>query len=98
MSNSYRSQNPSWPSDRHAADPGIKIISVGSPQYVSGGANVPVDFYATDRNPTPGSDTQCREFQGAAHLVKQGDNWRYDPAGNSLSGTVKPSSDGNCPS
>ncbi len=97
MTSAYRSQNPSWPSDRSAADPGINIISVGSPQYGSGSAEVPVDFFARDRNPTAGSDTQCREFQGTVHLVKQGGSWRYDPAGNSLNATV---SNGNsiCPS
>jgi len=97
MISGYQSQNPSWPSDRSAADPGINIISIGSPQYGSGGADVPIDFFARDRNPTPGSDTQCREFQGTVHLVQQGGAWRYDPSGNSLSATV---SNGNssCPS
>jgi hypothetical protein len=98
MSSTYRSLNPSWPSDRSSADAGIHIISIGSPQYVSGGANVPVDFYAKDRNPTPGSDTQCRQFQGTAYLIKQAGSWRYDPGGNGLSATVMPSSDSYCPS
>jgi hypothetical protein len=98
MSAGYRSQNPSWPSDRAAADPGINIILVGAPQYGSAGAQVPVDFYARDRNPTQGSDTQCREFQGTASMLRESGAWRYDPSGNSLTGTVVPSSDPNCPS
>lgn len=97
MTSDYRSQNPSWPSARSAADPGIDIISIGSPQYGAGGADVPVDFFARDRNPTPGSDTQCREFQGTAHLVEQGGSWRYDPSADSLSATVS-NGNSNCPS
>jgi hypothetical protein len=97
MSATYRSQNPSWPSDRSAADPAINIISVGSPQYGSGSAALPIDFFARDRHPTPGSDTQCREFQGTVHLVKQGSSWRYDPSGDSLSATVS-NGNSNCPS
>ncbi len=97
MASAYRSQNPSWPSERSAADPGINIISIGSPQYGSGGADVPVDFLARDSNRTPGSDTQCREFQGTVHLVKQGGSWRYDPSGDNLSATVS-NGNSNCPS
>lgn len=96
MTSAYRSQNPAWPSDRSAADPGINIISVGSPQHGSGSADIPVDFFAKDRNPTPGSDTLCREFQGTAHLVRQGSSWRYDPSGDSLNATVSPGNS-NCP-
>ena len=96
MTAAYRSQNPSWPTDRSAADPGTHIITIGSPRYSSGGADVPVEFYARDRHPTPGSDTQCREFQGTVHLVRQHGSWRYDPTGNSLRATVYNSS--NCPS
>jgi hypothetical protein len=97
MTSAYRSENPPWPSDRSAADPGINIISIGSPQYGSGDADVPVDFLARDRNPTPGSDTQCREFQGTVHLLQQDGSWRYDPASNSLSATVS-NGNSNCPS
>jgi hypothetical protein len=97
MTSSYQSQNPSWPSDRSAADPGVILLSVGSPQYGSGEANVPVDFYARDRNPTPGSDTQCRQFQGTVTMFRESGAWRYDPSGGNLNGTVVPSSDSNCP-
>jgi hypothetical protein len=97
MSPRYQSQNPSWPSDRASANPGINVISVDSPQYGSGSAQVPVDFYARDRNPTPGSDTQCRHFQGTANLSHSGGTWRYDPSGNSVTATVVSSSDSNCP-
>ena len=97
MTAAYRSRNPSWLTGRAAADPGINILSIGSPRYTSGGANVPVNFYARDRHPTPGSDTQCREFQGTVHLIRQAGSWRYDPMGNSLSDTVY-SDNSNCPS
>ena len=98
MTASYRSQNPSWPSDRATADPGITIISIGTAQSGSGSARVPVDFYARDRQPSPGSDTQCREFRGTAELLSEGGSWRYDPAGSSLTSTVMPLSDPSCPS
>lgn len=98
MSASYQAQNPSWPSDRTAANPGVNIISIGAPQYQSGGAQVPVEFYARDRNSTPGSDTQCRDFQGRAKLISSPEGWRYDPSGNSLTATVVSSSNPNCPS
>jgi hypothetical protein len=97
MTSAYRSQNPSWPSERSAADPGINILSIGSPQYTMSGADVPIDFFARDRNSTPGSDTQCREFKGTVHLVQQGGSWRYDPSGNSLSASVS-NGNSNCPS
>ena len=48
MSASYQAQNPSWPTDRSAADPGINVISVGVPRYSAGRAQVSVDFYARD--------------------------------------------------
>ena len=96
MTSAYRSQNRSWLSDRSAAHPGINIISIGSSQYGSGGADVPVDFFARDRNRTPGSDTQCREFQGTVHLVQQGGSWRYDPSRDSLSATLS-NGNSNCP-
>ncbi len=98
LTNAYQSANPSWPSDRATADPGIKLLSVGTPQFGSGDAQVPVDFYARDRNPSPGSDTQCREFQGTVNMVQESGSWRYDPSGSSLTNTVMPMSDPNCPS
>ncbi len=98
LTSSYQSANPSWPSDRATADPGIKLLSVGTPQYGSGGAQVPVDFYARDRNPSPGSDTQCREFQGTVTMVQESGSWRYDPSSSGLTSTVMPESDSNCPS
>ena len=98
MSANYRAQNPSWPSDRAAADPGITIISIGTTQYSPGNAQVQVNFYAQDRNPTAGSDTQCRGFQGTAQLVSEAGGWRYDPSGSSLTSTVVPSSNPRCPS
>jgi hypothetical protein len=95
---SYEAQNPSWPVDRAAADPGITILSIGTSQFGSGAAQVPVDFYARDRNPSPGSDTQCRHFQGTVELVREFGHWRYSPGGSSLIPTVVPSSNPNCPS
>lgn len=97
MSPSYQSQNPSWVQDRSTADPRVNVISVGQPQSVSGGAQVPVDFYAQDGNPSSGSDTNCREFQGTASMIEQSGNWYYNPGGNSLTTTVVPSSNPNCP-
>jgi hypothetical protein len=97
MSSRYRAKNPSWPSDRSAAHPGVEIVSVGAPRYGAGGAEVPVDFYARDRNPTQGSDTQCREFQGTLSLVKEAGDWRYDPAGGSVTATVVSPTNPRCP-
>jgi hypothetical protein len=97
MSTTYRAQNPSWPSDRAAANPAINIISIGASQYGAGTAQVPVDFYARDRNATQGSDTQCREFQGTVSLVNEAGAWRYDPGANSLTGTVASPGDPSCP-
>ena len=97
MSRSYQAQNPSWVQARSAADPGVSVISIGTPQYGSGTAQVPVDFYARDRNPTSGSDTRCREFQGTASMVSEGSGWRYDPSGNRLTATPASSSNPNCP-
>jgi hypothetical protein len=98
LSASYQSANPSWPVERAAADPGITILSIGVPQFGSGGAQLPVDFYARDRNPTAGSDTQCRQFQGAVELVREFGHWRYNPAGSTVTGTAVPSNNPNCPS
>jgi ribosomal protein L40E len=98
MSSSYQAQNPSWPSIRSAADPGITIISVGTPTLSPAGADLQVDFYARDHNQTSGSDTRCREFKGAVSMVKQGAAWKYNPAGNHLQSAVVPQSDPKCPS
>jgi len=98
MTSSYRAENPSWPSDRAAADPGIEIISIGTPSYGSGTARVPVDFFARDRHPSPGSDTRCREFQGTAALVEVAGSWRYSPAASQMTATDVPTSDPRCPS
>jgi hypothetical protein len=97
MSPVFRAGHPNWPSNRAAADPGITIISIGNPQYGPVGAGVPVNFYARDRNPTPGSDTLCRNFAGTATLVSGAGHWRYDPALSNLKGTVVPSSSPDCP-
>jgi hypothetical protein len=96
MSASYQAQNPLWIQHRSAADPAIVVISVGTPQHGSGGAQVPVDFYARDRYPAPGSDTRCRQFEGMASMVTEGGAWRYDPNGSSLSATVVSSSNPSC--
>ena len=96
-SSNYQSQNESWVQSRSAADPGVNVISIGRARYESGGAQIAVDFYARDRHPTTGSDTQCREFRGTASLVRQDGEWRYDPAGNSLTARVLSPSDPNCP-
>ncbi|MFL5865303.1 MAG: S1C family serine protease [Solirubrobacteraceae bacterium] len=97
MSSGYRAQNPSWVQDRAAAEPGVNVISTGSPQYGSGRAQVPVDFYARDGTATQGSDTKCREFTGTASMVLEDGVWRCDPSANKLSGSVVPASDPNCP-
>jgi hypothetical protein len=98
MTSVYRAQNPSWPSTRSAADPALRIISVGSPHFDAGRAQVPVEFYARDRYATQGSDTQCRDFLGTASLVKEAGVWRYDPGTSSLTATVVAPSDPKCPS
>jgi hypothetical protein len=97
MAPSYRSANPSWPSVRAAADPGITIVSIGTAQYGSGTAQVPVSFYARDRNQVTGSDTKCRHFQGTLSLVSVAGHWRYDPTSSSITETVVAPGDPNCP-
>jgi hypothetical protein len=97
MSAAYEPQNPAWVQDRTTADPSVDIISIGAPQYGSGTAQVPVDFYARDANPTPGSDTKCREFSGTAALVQESGSWRYDPASNQLASTVQAANNPRCP-
>jgi hypothetical protein len=94
---SYQGGNPSWPSNRAAANPGINIISVGTATPSGQGDDVTVDFYARDRNLTPGSDTLCREFTGTVNVIKQGGTWKYNPSGNHLTAAVTPQSNKNCP-
>ncbi len=93
MSNRYRAANPGWPSERQAADPTIHIVTVGSPNYTPGAARVRVHFDAQDVNSTPNSDTECREFSGVVSVVHSGGTWRYEPSGDDLNSTVRPSSD-----
>jgi S1-C subfamily serine protease len=94
---SYQAQNPSWVQDRAAADPAINIMSIGTPRYGSGSAQVPADFYARDSNPSQGSDTKCREFTGTAAMVLENGAWRYNPDADQLTGTVVPTSNPDCP-
>jgi len=96
MSGSYRAENPSWEQTRSTADPMINIVDVGSASYAGSTARVHVEFYARDRNPSEGSDTQCRRFEGVAELVSEGGAWRYEPKGNGFSAVVEPAGDRNC--
>ena len=93
MSAKYRRENPDWASTREAAAPTIRIVNIQPPSYSHGAAFVYVDFYAQDANPTPGSDTYCREFKGVVEVIGGGTTWRYNPHGNSLQGTLEPNSD-----
>jgi hypothetical protein len=88
MSRAYRSANPNWLENREQGDPEIAIIGVGPPHYNGSSAHVYVRFYARDRNATTGSDTQCRLFKGFVEMIGGGDQWRYEPSGNTLSGTL----------
>jgi hypothetical protein len=96
MSAAYRAENPGWVSNREAADPMINIVKVDTPHYSDASAYVYVTFYARDRNPTQGSDTQCRRFEGVAQLVSESGGWRYNPKGSDLSTIIEPSGDSNC--
>lgn len=96
MSAAYRDQNPDWEVARSTATPMIDILDIGTPSYGHGKARVYVKFYARDRNPSEGSDTRCRRFEGIVRLVKEHGAWRYEPKGNSLSAVVEPSGDSNC--
>ena len=98
LSAAYQEQNPKWAAVRAEADSGINIISAGHPVTQGANFNVSVVFYARDRYPTPGSDTQCREFQGTVEIINQDGKWRYNPEGNDLQGTVESRSNSNCPS
>jgi hypothetical protein len=88
MSAAYRSANPNWPSERSNADPAVSVVSVGAPRVSGQRASVEADFFARDRNATPGSDTKCREFTGQMHFVRANGKWRYDPVSYHLSKTV----------
>jgi hypothetical protein len=92
MSQSYRSKNPGWTANREQGDPEIGIVGVGQPHYAGKDAHVYVKFYARDRNPAKGSDTQCRLFEGTVFMIDNGGTWRYEPGGNRLSGSVLPDS------
>jgi hypothetical protein len=96
MSSSYRAENPNWERTRSSADPMVNIVDVGSASYAGSTAHVFVNFYARDRNPSEGSDTQCRRFQGAAEFVSEDGAWRYEPKGDSFSAIVEPPGDRNC--
>jgi hypothetical protein len=96
MSAAYRAENPGWVSNREAADPMINIIKVDTPHYSGANAFVYVTFYARDRNPTQGSDTQCRRFEGVTQLVSESGGWRYNPKGSGLSTIIEPTGDSNC--
>jgi hypothetical protein len=87
MSQAYRSGNPRWVENREQGDPEIAIVGVGPPHYNGSSARVYVKFYARDRNATTGSDTHCRLFKGLVEMVGGGDQWRYEPSGNALSGS-----------
>jgi Double-GTPase 2 len=96
MSPAYRAANPSWPSQRSTASPGINVVNVGSSQISGSQADVPITFYARDSVATPGSDTQCRRFDGTVHMIKVNGHWRYEPGGNNLNRTTA-NGDSNCP-
>ncbi len=96
MSSTYRAQNPGWETTRSSAAPMVNIVHIGTPAYGADGARLYVKFYARDRNPTEGSDTQCRRFEGIVNLISEHGAWRYEPTGNGLSAVVEPPGDTNC--
>lgn len=96
MSGAYRSQNPKWEATRSTAIPMVNIVDIGTPSYVAGSARVYVKFYARDRNPSEGSDTRCRRFEGIVELISERGAWRYEPKSDSLSAVVEPPGDSNC--
>jgi hypothetical protein len=97
MSSSYRDREPRWPALRQEAKPAIAVESIGTASITDASADVPVTFYARDRFVTQGSDTQCRQFSGTAHMIRTGSSWRYDPPRNHLTAAVLPSSSSRCP-
>jgi hypothetical protein len=96
MSSSYRDANPNWVGMRSTANPMVNIVHIGTPSYAGSTARVYVKFYARDRNPSEGSDTRCRRFDGIVELVLEHGSWRYEPKSNSLSAVVEPDDDQNC--
>jgi hypothetical protein len=90
-----QSDYPNFVADRSTADPRIILLSVGSASYNgSGEATVPIEFYAQDRYPSPGSDTVCRLFDGYSPMVEgSGGHWYYD--GFRGSAVAEPSGDCN---
>lgn len=90
MSARFRGQNPSWPQVRSEAEPTIQVATVDPPRFVEGRAYIYVDFYGQDRYPTPGSDTDCREFSGVAQLITEGGRWVYEPRAHALTTTLRP--------
>jgi hypothetical protein len=95
MSSSYRDANPNWVSTRSVANPMVNIVDIGTPSYVGSTVRVYVKFYARDRDPSEGSDTRCRGFEGIVQLVSEHGSWRYEP-GSGLSAIVEPDGDPNC--
>jgi hypothetical protein len=94
----YRAANPGWPATVRASKPQINVTSIGATTFRRGQARVLVRFYARDRRDTPGSDRQCRRFEGSARMVKQGRHWRYDPSAGAYVATLMPATNSNCPS
>src|SRR5207248_1498293 len=94
---SEQAQEPSFLSDKKAAQPMINVVSIGSASSSSGSADVPISFYAQDRYPSPGSDTTCRHFQMTAQMVQNGNgSWSYDgPVAGTTQSTTEPGNS-NC--
>lgn len=98
LSARYRAANPRWIDQPQSARPRINLVEVG-PSSISGrSATVRIKFYGRDQNETDRSDTQCRRFEGAARMVKDGKAWRYEPSGNSYDVAVIDSSLSVCSS
>ncbi len=97
LSSGYQAANPTWVSNHASAGSRVTVVSIGAPTVAGGNANVPVVFFGRDRFATSASNTQCREFTGTAHLIKQGSVWRYDPVPGDLSATVVSASNPSCP-
>ncbi len=92
-----QSQEPSFISDKKTAQPMINVVSIGPASSSSGSADMPIAFYAQDRNPSPASDTTCRYFQMTAQMVQNGNgSWSYDgPVAGTAQATAEPGST-NC--
>ncbi len=89
-----QSNEPSFVSDKKAAQPMVNVVSVGPASASSGTAEVPISFYAQDRYASPGSDTICRYFQMTADMVQMGGGtWLYDgPVSGTAQVTEEPGS------